>query len=194
MGMIYRLRRANDAQLERLCRHPRLIESFLYDEAREEAVIRTGLWDKLASSFAFTRSESVTSDAREEGDEIDLDKSWHVMHYLLTGEELGTESPLSLIQQDYPSIGDIDIGWGPAFAINAATMAAFARAAAPIEFSRFRYRFDPDAMSAVDIYLGGAFESNDDVGFAYVEGYFEILRDFSTDCAQRNCGAVGTIS
>jgi hypothetical protein len=106
--MVYCLRRATDAQLAMLLRQPMLVERFLYDEAREQAVIRTGLWDRLASNFGFKRNQHPIAGVREDGDEIDLDKSWHVIHFLLTGEAEATDSPLSLLQRPYPNIGDQD--------------------------------------------------------------------------------------
>ncbi len=193
MGMVYCLRRATDAQLSTLLRQPALIERFLYDAAREEAVVRTGLWDKLASSFGFKRSQLPMSVVREEGDEIDIDKSWHVLHYLLTGDAEATDSPLSLLQRPYPNIGNEDIGWGPAFAIDSASMAAFAEAVHSIELAEFRYRFDPARMSEDDIYLGNSFDAEDDEGFWYFEHWFGVLRDFAGQCARRRCGAVGSI-
>lgn len=192
--MVYCLRRATDAQLAMLLRQPALVERFLYDQAREEAVIRSGLWDKLASGFGFRRSQFPIAVAREEGDEIDLDKAWHVIHYLLTGDAEATESPLSFLQRPYPNIGDDDIGWGPAFAIDAASMSAFAEAAQPVKLADFRFRFDPVRMSAEDIYLGGSFKADDDEGFEYLEHWFGVLKDFAAECARRDCGAVGSIT
>ncbi len=194
MGMVYCLKRATDAQLTMLLRQPMLVENFLYDEAREQTVIRAGLWDKLASNFGFKHHTLPFSCEREEGDEIDIDKSWHVIHYLLTGDAEATDSPLSLLQRAYPSIGDQDIGWGPAFAIDAESMAEFARAVQPIRLSDFRYRFDPVRMSTEEIYLGGSFEADDDEGFEYFEHWFGVLKDFANECAHRRCGAVGSIT
>src|SRR5215203_4027303 len=47
-------------------------------------------------------------------EEIDLDKSWHGIHYLLTKTAWAGEPPLSFLVLGGAEVGDIDVGYGTA--------------------------------------------------------------------------------
>src|SRR5205814_8154308 len=62
VGMVASFRRASDQEIARLLAHPDQIESFLYDESLGED---------------------------EDLSDLDVDKAWHGIHYLLTGSAWG---------------------------------------------------------------------------------------------------------
>ncbi len=46
--------------------------------------------------------------------EADLDKAWHGIHYLLTGTAWKGEPPLCYLVRGGQTIGDVEVGYGPA--------------------------------------------------------------------------------
>jgi hypothetical protein len=193
MGMVYVLRRVTDDQLAMLRRKPELLERFLFEEPAEAAVEETGLMDKLVSSFGFRRTEKLAP-PREEGDEIDLDKSWHLMHFLLTGSADSTDGPESFIVGDWPSIGEVEIGWGKAWAIDSAGIRRFDQVLKGVDEAALFARFDTGEMTEQDVYLGDAFEGDEKTGCEYVLEYLFILRTFVDEAARRGSGAIGYLT
>ena len=194
MGMVLTLRRATDNQLDTLLRHPKLIEEFLFEQPRLEAVEKTGLMDKLVSSFGFQRRTPVIECEREEGDEIDLDKSWHGMQFVLAGSGYATGTPLSFLVEEWPEIGDIDVGYGPAKAIHSASVGRFHEALAKVDKAYLRTNYDPASMHQDEIYLSHFFIENPDQGFEYLAEWFNELRNFIQSCVTRNMGVVSYVS
>jgi hypothetical protein len=194
MGMVYVLRRATPDQLALLRKRPQLIERFLFDEPREAAVEATGLMERLRSAFRFTPHSEPIGGAREEGDEIDLDKSWHLMHFLLTGSDEGTGTPTSFLNENWPAVGDVDIGWGKAWAIDAEGIRRFNDALRDVDDDALCARFDTEKMRAEDVYLADAFEGDEAEGCNYVLHHLSVLRTFVAEAARRNCGAIGYLT
>lgn len=194
MGMVYVLRRATPAQLALLKKRPQLIERFLFDEPREAAVEAAGLMGRLRTVFNFSPAAESMSGAREDGDEIDLDKSWHLMHFLLTGSAEGTGTPTSFLLGGWPEIGDAEIGWGRAWAIDAQAIRRFADALRGMDDDALCARFDTEKMKAEDVYLADAFEGDEHEGCNYVLHHLSVLRTFVAEAARRNCGAIGYLT
>ena len=194
MGMVLALRRATDRQLNMLLARPKLIEEFLFEEPRLKAVEKTGLMDKLVSSFGFQRRAPVIECEREEGDEIDFDKSWHGMQFVLAGSGYATGGPLSFLVDEWPEIGNIDVGYGPAKAINAAAVSRFYDALVKVDAATLRAGYNSEAMLEEDIYLADFFAENPEEGIEYIEYWFARLRDFVDGCVARNMGVVSYIS
>ena len=48
------------------------------------------------------------------GGELDLDKAWHGIHFLLTGSAWEGEEPLCYLLAGGQEVGDEDVGYGPA--------------------------------------------------------------------------------
>jgi hypothetical protein len=194
MGMVYVLRRATPDQIALLRKRPQLIERFLYDEPREAAVEATGLMGHLRAAFKFSPPTEAIGGPREEGDEVDLDKSWHLMHFLLTGSGDGTGGPTSFLIEDWPEVGDVEIGWGKAWAIDAGGVRRFHDALRDLDEDALLARFDTEKMKAEDVYLADAFEGDEAEGCNYVLHHLSVLRTFVAEAARRNCGAIGYLT
>ncbi|AGL19284.1 YfbM family protein [Actinoplanes sp. N902-109] len=108
--------------------------------------------------------------------ELDLDKSWHGIHFLLTGSAWETT----------PGAGESILGgrpigpegdYGPARLLDADTVRAVAAGLDAVDADTLRARFDPDAMTENTIYPmvwdGGDEEFND-----YLLPYVDELRRF----------------
>jgi hypothetical protein len=91
------------------------------------------------------------ADAEMPEPELDLDKSWHAIHYLLTGTawELREGAGTAILGGD--EIGE-DGGYGPARLLSPETVHSVATALAMLDVETLRARFDTEAMASADIY------------------------------------------
>lgn len=194
MGMTFVLRRASDRQLRQLLAQPKLIEHFLFDEPRQASVEKSGLMDRLVDVFGFQRHTSPIDEPREDDDEIDLDKSWHGMHFVMTGSADATDSPLSFIVHDWPEIGDIDVGYGPAKAIKSEHVSRFFDALESFTPDMLRAQYRPDRMEEEELYLAEFFSRDRTEGIEYIEYWLEELRGFLRQCVARKMGLVTYLS
>jgi hypothetical protein len=91
-------------------------------------------------------------DAEMPEPELDLGKSWHAIHYLLTGTAWDTGDGVAgaaIFGGD--EIGD-DGGYGPARVLNPDLVRTVAAALDAVDAQTLRARFDADAMAAAQIY------------------------------------------
>jgi len=88
----------------------------------------------------------------ESEDTIDLDKSWHAIHFLLTGSVWEGEPPLNFIIGGGTSIEDSDGGYGEARFFRKAEVAAISSSLAAISVESLLARYDGKALTAADIY------------------------------------------
>jgi hypothetical protein len=161
MSMIGCLRRLGDRDLARLLAEPELILDYL-DSDGEEA---NGSFGPHA--------------------DIDVDKAWHGIHFLLTGSAWEGEFPLSFLVRGGAEVGDEDVGYGPARGFDSAQVRAIAKALAPIDGEALGDRFDPAAMTRAEIYpeIWDRDSEEDDIVEYLVDSY-ETLRDFVTAAAE----------
>src|SRR5687768_11561699 len=81
-------------------------------------------------------------DAEMPDPEVDLDKSWHVIHYLRTATawDIGEGAGAAILGGE--AIGE-DGGYGPAGLVGVETVRAVATALEAIDVETLRARFDP---------------------------------------------------
>ena len=146
-------------------------------EAFERARLRPGLLGKIFGGRPAPAPELVLG--AHEGQTVDLDKAWHGIHYLLTGTADGGDGPASFLLAGGESIGDIEVGYGPARALTAAQVQAFHQALSSITPEDLRSRFDPAEMQALKIYpdIWDRDPTEDDT-LGYCLDHFAVLRTF----------------
>ena len=115
---------------------------------------------------------------------IDIDKSWHGIHYLLTGQAEGGEGPVALAVFGGEEFGP-EVGYGPARFLLPEQVAQIAGALSKIEASELAKRFNPKDMTAKDIYLTPMWERDGNEALDYVLEYYQQLPDFYRDAASR---------
>ena len=109
--------------------------------------------------------------------DLDLDKSWHGIHFLLTGTawEIGEAGAGAAI------LGGDDVGsdggYGPARLLQPETVQAIADALDEVTVEALRARFDPHAMATAEIYPDG-WTGNADEFDAFLAPHFAELRRF----------------
>jgi len=156
MGMIAGFRRLGDADLTRLRDEPELIIDYLGEEEPEGF-----------GPFA----------------ELDVDKAWHAIHFLLTGTAWEGEPPLNFIASGGTEMGD-DLGYGPARGLTSAETRTLAKALEALPVESLMQRFSPAALTEAEIYpeIWDRPAKEDDTR-GYVAEYYEQLRTFILDAA-----------
>jgi hypothetical protein len=115
MSMIGNFRMSSDAEIQSLLAEPETIQSLLYPESGEPA-------------------QGVC--------EMDVDKAWQAIHFLLCGHPWEGEHPLNFVVSGGTPVGDVDVGYGPARVFTSAEVVEIAEALQPITKDHLRAKFD----------------------------------------------------
>jgi uncharacterized protein DUF1877 len=115
----------------------------------------------------------------EEPDVLELDKSWHTLHYLLTGSAEPSDSALGRAILGGKEIGP-DLGYGPARLLTSSEVQEIASALAPVSAEDLTRRFNLDKMIASEIYA-----CRDEGELDLALEHFERLKPFYAESAAR---------
>jgi len=142
-----------------------IVEIFIVADGTAKEVIAdpSGIHDLLASLGG--------SDAG-----LSLEKSWHGIHYLLTGDAMRGDPPLNFLLDGGATVGDEDIGYGPARILDPALVAEVNIALSGFTESELDARLDPVAMTAAQVYPDIWHEPRDSLKQEYA-GYLRELKE-----------------
>ncbi|MBD8528899.1 MULTISPECIES: YfbM family protein [unclassified Massilia] len=112
-----------------------------------------------------------------------LDKEWHGIHYLLTGEAEGGPLPLALSIMGGEEFGP-ELSFGPARFLTPDEVAAVALALIGVTPAVLAERYDPQDMEAKEIYPE-IWVRDDTEALRYLLQSFTQLQKFYTDAAAR---------
>lgn len=162
MSMVLSLRADTDLKIKQLLKDPEAIEDYLYED-----------------------------ESSNDENQIDLDKAWHGIHYMLTGDPWAGAAPYCYLLSEGKEVGDIDVGYGAARALTSAEVNAFNDAIAKIDNADFRKRFNPKAMMSNDIYPSiWDRDPKEDDTLEYLSEYFEELKTFIQRTKDQNKGLI----
>lgn len=109
------------------------------------------------------RSEALRTDpdakwaiidaGRAAPESVDLDKAWHGIHWLLTGDVAGGDRPLADAIFGGEEFGE-DADYGRPRWLDATRTSAVSQALTAVDVADLRDRFDPDTMLEEGIYPG----------------------------------------
>ena len=176
-----------DTDIERLHADPPLVWKIVApddDEAyeRERGKSRGGLLGKLFGKKIDDRPiQSLFS--------CDLDKAWNGVSYLFTGSEGIGNFPLDFLIRDSRSVGDIDVGYGPARTFSSAEMRAAHEAMAPFADEVLASRFNAADMDAKGVYPN-IWDRNDPEDREWILDMAKCVREFVADCSAKGCGCL----
>jgi hypothetical protein len=130
-----------------------------------------------------------------EGEALDLDKSWHGIHYLLTGTAWEGDPPLNFVVTGGREVGDDEVGQGPARTYTAAETREIATALAALSDEKVRARFAPGEMMRLEIYpeIWDRAPAEDDT-LGYLMEYLGQLRSTLAGVVERGHGLLVTIT
>lgn len=154
MSMIGNLRRVSRDRLAALRADPSAVPAFLYDEEPPP------------------------------GDHLDLDKTWHAIHFLLNGQTWTGDGPLFDAVLGGEPLGEEDVGYGPARALTAEQVKATAQALADLPVETLLARFDAQTLNDNEIYPQAWTGEADDL--AYVEHHYIQLAAFFQAAAKHD--------
>ncbi|WP_442484139.1 YfbM family protein [Aeoliella sp. SH292] len=128
-------------------------------------------------------------DSIPEADQLDVDKAWHAIHFLLTGSAWEGDFPEGFIVSCGQVVGDEDLGYGPARSFSPSETAAIADLLASISDDDLQSRGDLASLNATGIYPEIWDEQyEDDEPWEYVQAYFQTLRAFVVEAKERGLG------
>jgi hypothetical protein len=187
MSMIANFRSLSDDDLGALLEQPARVEQLLYGDD-----LFAGTNGEVVSLFGDRSQPPSEPDAWEQdgdGDELDVDKAWHGIHFLLTGTAWEGSFPLNFIVSGGREIGDVDVGYGPARALTSDEVRRLAAALEPLTSEELKSRFDPDQMTRLQIYPEmWDRDPDEDDSLGYLIEYYTDLRDFVRRTAERGHG------
>ena len=168
--------------LNALLDRPSRVVRLLYDEEPSEG------GPLLGRFFGRRRSEDSWRPSSE-GDELDVDKAWQGIHFLLTGTAIEGDPPLNFIVGGGRLIGDVDVGYGPARAFANDEVRVIAQALNDVPPESLRERFDPKSMMEEGVYpeIWDRDATEDDTVGYLIENYAD-LRSFIRRTAERGDG------
>jgi len=198
MGMRGHLRQITPAQLQDFQRSPKTVKDAVRGKSRTNMAKMMATFERLkpvadrarAMHLDPAEQEKVRNEILKElaaagggfhdgPDEngLNLEKSWHVLHYLLTGKAEDAPPPLGNAILGGHEIGG-DLGYGPARFLAPNEVREVAAALAAISKDDLAARFDLDAMIAMHIY-----PVRDDSELEMAQHYFEHLSRYYADAA-----------
>ena len=200
MGMVLALAATDDETIGKLLADPPLIWKFLApDDPEIHAEVRNEQkrgW--LLSKIFGRKANDPPLDEPEVPrpvEEIDLDKSWHGIHYLLTKSAWEGQPPLNFLVLGGEKVGDIDVGYGTARTFRSDEVRNIHQALRPIDTETLRLRFDPADMIRIEIYpeIWDRDPADDDM-VGYCAEYFHDLKKFIARTAEAGLGMVVSLS
>jgi hypothetical protein len=182
MGIAYSLIRVAPETVAALKGRPRVVADFVYGDPDFYEAPKLGIIARLLGRKASEDTAPVPK--RRDDDEIDLDKAWHIIHYLLTGCVERADGPLGLIADDLHPLADIDLGLGRPNIVSEDAVRLFADSSEALTDADFLARYVPEEIPAEDLYLGNVIQrgDHDDIKEYALEN-FRLLRAFARQAA-----------
>src|SRR5215467_11673212 len=112
---------------------------------------------------------------------LDIDKTWHIIHFLLNDHAWEGSSALFGAVLGGTELTDEDLGYGPARYLPPAEVRATSQALQPISFAELWSRLDEARIREADLYWETAPESE-----AYVRENYQALQAFFLKAATSN--------
>ena len=164
MGIYLAIYSVSDATIERLHADPPLAWRVMDPElpereakARAERQPRPGFFARLMGAKAEPPPApppfELAPGEGELGNDSDFEKSWHGLHYLLTGTSEEGEPPLNFLMGGGREL-DLEDGETPLITHSSADTRRIADALTRLSDEEVRRRVNPEEMTRLDIYPG----------------------------------------
>jgi hypothetical protein len=125
-----------------------------------------------------------------QGEELNIDKAWHGLHYLLTGTAWAGFEPAYYLVKGGEQVGDEqehDVGYGPARILFPQQVAAFNEAVQLLTPDEIERRFSSEKMVELQIYpeVWSREGNNAQDNIDYLNGYAQELQAFLSRAAKQ---------
>jgi hypothetical protein len=188
MSMLCTLSRVSASQMAAMPGNASLADQLLHEDPLAAAP-RPGVFAKLFGKTP-PAPPACTVPWIGAAQQYDLDRQWHVPHFLLTGRSEGGPFPASFICDGGEEVGT-DLGYGKPRLFTAEQAGRIADHLRSITEAALLERYDADAMEAQDVYWQA--EDAADERRRQVRELHETiveLADFAGETARRNAGLV----
>ena len=112
---------------------------------------------------------------------LDIDKTWHIIHFLLNGAAWAGQPPLFNAVLGGAPISDEDVGYGPARFLIPSDVQAVTKALQALPAGKLFERWDQHAIDSASIYPQGWSKASEDID--YISSNYEQLRSFFATAA-----------
>ncbi len=123
---------------------------------------------------------------------VHLEKSWHGLHFLLTGSAGESGVPLGFLLEGGQEVGEDD-GYGAPRLFQPKEVQVISAALAPISDDELWSHFDPERMEAENIYPGIWDEEEEELRDEYLT-YFHELKQVVAQAGAGGMGLLVTLS
>jgi hypothetical protein len=120
-----------------------------------------------------------------ESSHLNVDKAWHGIHYLLTGEAWGGEFPLAAAVLGGQEIGE-NFGYGPTRYLVPEEVKTVAAALDRLPAGELAKRYSPGKLQTAQIYPDGIWITEGEEALGYLLNYYGELVKFYGNAA--GCG------
>lgn len=114
--------------------------------------------------------------------QIDVDKAWHAIHFVLTGSSKEVRGPAGIMLGGSPL--DEEVGYGPVRYLDARSVRKAAKVLKSISASEFRSKVSLKRLAAAKIYPE-IWDESDSGLVDYVAGSYEHFREWLLGVAER---------
>jgi Domain of unknown function (DUF1877) len=183
------LRRLSDEEIDflLLVRSEEDVTEFLRGLGEPEpAGLRTprpSIWSRLFGKGKASNEPETKAAAAYRAEELDLYKSWHGLHYLLTGRDFDGDWPLNLLYGAGTAVGGVG---GSSCALTSNQVWEVAAALSLVSVDDLRTRFDPVKMEEMGIYPQGWDQAPADEMFQFLGEHFEELKQFIEGASEQS--------
>jgi len=139
---------------------------------------------ELVSEVVFGKEEGPST--------LEIDKAWHGIHFLLTGNPWGGEPPLKYIVLGGKALGKKGLGYGLPQYITSGQVKEAAKGLSEISMDELRKRYNPDRFFDVDIYPGIWDEGEE--ALDYLLGFFPDIVEFFESAAKNDQAIIFAIT
>lgn len=186
MSMIGNLSRIPEDVRIALHNKPEEINQLLYPELETGPAQKTGFLSRF-----FGKPTTAANPGKKavhtlgDLDTIDLDKSWHAIHFLLTGSDWDGDFPRGFLVSCGEPVGDVDVGYGPARSFTPDQVKEISAYLGQLDHSQLREKFTPEKMEEMAIYPSIWTRDEDPDGiFEYLEDGFDRMEKFIRETAE----------
>lgn len=190
MGMVLALRKLSQEDIERFHVHPEIVMSYLLGEEAESFDVspKINLWNFFKKKQPPVKEKAYIPEALSE-DEIDIDKSWHILHYLFTGSANGKTPPGCYLLEGGRIIKDVEIGYGPVYTLDVQQVKEFSDFVCEFDQQTLEQRFNKEEMKKQKIYVAENTSSDfKEELLPYVLENLRCLKNFLVKTVDENKG------
>ena len=181
MSMLCLIGQISDADINKLFEDPKRVEQLLNDgeffEEKKQSFFKA-LFSKAAKPVYNWKPDAADL-------KCELDKSWHVLHFILSDSSTGGEFPGNFIMTGGAEVGE-DYGYGPIRVFTSSELKQIASFIETISEQNVKSKLNMATLKGNDLY--GIYDELENEPFDDVFDYFIALKEFILKTKAANKG------